>query len=665
MTANFLLKQHLKLSPNAQVKNLVPENLTEVPPEEEWKAGRFWYNTTIGKLQGVFLKLDSTTGLPIQPEELEIRIVGADILGPTKDGEFWPDGLFDFTEQTKIADAVDDINESLKDLSPAEPTLLRGDLNLIDQEFFTGKISRQSITAPDTLRMEGISEGDTINYIIADPTVSATLPTDGLFVKDVQQQQFGRADQGIIAAVIDDIYVDEGINLKEVFNEPGRDYYGVMQGYDPEIVQTVYDIEGNPYTTEINPNKENYKSSSGVLTINTVERYNDFKKWQRGTGTVNFEVEPGKHSLHVEHDGIISGSHLNEEIPTNPFKTNTFDVFFDPNNTAPTSTITNFELLTGDVKYISGVPFYYENISFSLNYRANDLFNYTYWDKPISLIMDGSDHDLLDWNDVNSSLNGLSVPLWSDEFVLLSYSINYNAQNTSTTNVSLTGKAGKPITGWGAESVVTKPILIDTYSISDNSTSLKETFLDEEYRMRIEVVNQDDSDDVILHSKGTWNSSLSLQNGNAQQFMGTLIKAQSNYNEYGVSIDYTGLSSVDQEYYRRLYNTENKPNSNGNLKIVTNGIIGTDFDVFIKLPEVTAWLDLNAYFDNEIFAENYNINGTGCASKIDKTANGYEIQWSAGTFSTADSGYGYLIKIVIKTINCIINEIEEISENWR
>ena len=79
--ADVLFKQHIKLSPNGQFKNLVVEKLDKEPPKEEWRDGRIWYNTTIGKYQGIFYKLDPKTGLPIEPKELEIRILGADELG--------------------------------------------------------------------------------------------------------------------------------------------------------------------------------------------------------------------------------------------------------------------------------------------------------------------------------------------------------------------------------------------------------------------------------------------------------------------------------------------------------------------------------------------------------------------------------------------------------
>src|SRR5574344_1027663 len=165
MASDFILKQTLKLSPNAQIKHLVPENLSEILPREEWKLGRIWFNNSIGKLQGVFLKLDKSTGLPVQPEEWEIRIVGADALGPTKDGEYWPDGLFDFTEQTKIADAMDDVSEALKDLAPSEATFLRGDLNL-KQPIKSGRVSKL-INTPNSFDLFDVQPGDLINYIIA------------------------------------------------------------------------------------------------------------------------------------------------------------------------------------------------------------------------------------------------------------------------------------------------------------------------------------------------------------------------------------------------------------------------------------------------------------------------------------------------------------------
>jgi hypothetical protein len=657
MAANFSLKQHLKMSPNAKIKNLVPENLPDVPPEEEWKLGRIWFNIAIGKLQGVFLKLDTSTGLPIEPHVMEVRVVGADALGPTEDGQYWPDGLFDFTEQTKISDAMDDVNEALKDLAPPEPTLLRGDLE-ITQELRTGRISKGVGSSPDALRMTGIFEGIEIDYIINDSNVELSLPTDGLVVKGESQQQFGRADKGVITAIINDQPADEGIDLGLLYNEDARDYYDVAQGYAPPNYQPVVDESGVETRIEINPNKDNYKSESGVLIINNVARYNGFKKWQKGDGNVVYSATPGRHTIKVEHAGTFKS---NDTV----LSTNEMEVFVDPNTTAPTTVIKSFEVVSGNTKYVSGIPFYNDGVTFSLNFEASSVFSYTYWDKPISLSMEGTTLGLVEWKDSASNLNGKTIPNWDDKFELNSYIVEYSHPNTITDTITLVTKAGKPSTGWGPESSISRKLLFDTNAATGHSNPLKESFIDEEYRMQPLTVDMNSISSVENATTGTWNSDVVLQEGQAQQFMGSLMKAQSNYSEFLVNVDYTSLAAADQNYYRRFFTDSTKPNYNGILKVVTDGTIGIDFDIFVKLPEVTAWLDVKDTFDAVEFSEDYNTDGTACGVDLVKTNDGYELPWTVGTFSTANTGYGYVIKVVIKTSNFKIDEIEEISENWR
>jgi hypothetical protein len=660
MSAEFKLKQHLRLSPNAQIKNLVPENLDTVPAEKEWKLGRFWFNTSIGKLQGVFLKLDKTTGLPVKPEEMEVRVVGVDALGPTKDGGYWPDGLFDFTEQTKISDAMDDVNEALKDLAPPAATMLRGDLVLIEQKQYVGKISSLTDTAPDKINLNGVSAGDEISYIIGSSNVKATLPVDGTVTKGKLQRQFGKADKGKIVVYSDEVLVDAGVDLYGLFNEPSRDYFGVTQGYDPTIKQDTHDFDGNPLSINANPNKEKYKSSTGSLIITKIERYNDFKRWQCGSGIINCNISPGRHTFRVEHDI----TDVNAEIPTPPFKTNTMELFYDPNSVPPSSKINGFNSKSGIPKFLSGIPFLNTKISFVFDYVAKNVFTYTYWDKPISIKMDGSTHDLLEWNSTKSTMKGLKVPLWNHEFSLVGYTISYDSPSTFADNVTITAKAGKPITGWGPSDTLVHKILIDTYPSTGNSTPLKETFVDEEYRININVINQNDSTSVSSNTVGTWDSTTNLKTGNAQQYMGSLIRAKSNFIDYNINTDYSSLSTSPQYYYRRIY-ANNKPNSNGVLKITTENIIGIDFDVHIKFPGITGWLNINKLFDTLEFTEEFTVDGTGCAATISKTTTGYECPWTVGTLSTVQSDFGYLIEIVLKTNKCIITEIEEISENWR
>lgn len=657
MAADFRLKQNLKMSPNAQIKNLVPENLSSVPAESEWKLGRIWFNTSIGKLQGVFLKLDTTTGLPIDPETWEIRIVGADALGPTKDGGYWPDGLFDFTEQTKIADAMDDVNEALKDLSPPEATLLRGDLVVSDQSFISGKISDHT-DIPIVINLDDLLPGTEIAYITTKDVLNASLPTDGVTIKGKKQTQFGRADKGTLVIVDDGVDVDAGVDLFSSFNEPSRDFYGIVQGFDAAVNQMVVDYDGNEVNFEANPNKMSYRSPTGALTVNTVERYNDFKKWQRGTGSLSYSVTPGKHSIHVEHRNVSNTSLL-------PAKTNTLNIFYDPNTTIPTVEILRFENKTGELKYISGIPFYNKSISFEVDFKAYDVFSYTYWDKPIQMAMSGTNLGLLSWNNPSSNLNVKDVPVWNDELHMVNYSFDHVTQKVVSDSITLQIKAGKPASGWGPETTLTMPFLLDTYDVSGNSTPLKETFNDEEYRIDSTKVDISILNDVINNTTGSWDSNISLGATDAQQMFGYLTKATINFEMYNIDIDYSVNALNNQTYFRRFYTVENKPNSNGILKIKTTGIIGLDFDLYIKFPGLTGWLDTKILFDIESFSTNYAVDGVGCGTALKKTSDGYEIPWTCGMLSTYDSGFGYAIQVVLKTSETKIYEIEEISDTWR
>lgn len=661
---DFRLSQNLKMSPSAQIKNLVPENLTDIPKKDEWKLGRIWFNTTIGKLQGVFLKLDRDTGQPVQPEEMEIRVIGGDLLGETRDGNYWPDGLFDFTEQTKISDAMDEVNEALKDLAPPEATLLRGELNLTGQKFLTGKVSILTNDSPNKLIMAGVNSGEELSYIVINPMIQADLPNDGLLVKGKQQQQFGKADQGIIAAFVDGVRVDDGIDLKTVFYNKGRDFADVFQGFDYPIEQIITDIEGKEISVLVNPNKDKFKSVTGALTIGKVERYNDFKKWQRGSGYLNITVTPGNHDIWVEHDGISSGAIMNAEIKTDPFKTNILKVFYDPSKTIPTSTTTNATVSSSQVKYISGIPFHNKDIKITFNYQAKNIFDYTYWDKPISIKITGCDHDLVEWNSKDSNLKNVLVPKWNDTFDLVNYVVDYSAKASIVDSLTITTKSGKPAYGWSKDENKTLTVLIDNTGLYGNSNSIKETFIDEEYRIDSVAINSDNLKSVLDYKLGIWDSTKKLKDDQAQQYMGSLIKAQSDFKKFNILVDYTTHANTEQTYCRRIYR-DGKSNSNGILKVDVKGEVGLDFDIFIKFPSITAWLNLNEMFDVEVFAENYLTNGMGCATKITKTKTGYNFDWTIGTFSTFDSGFGYLVKIVIKTSSVKITGIEEISDNWR
>ena len=92
--------------------------------------------------------------------------------------------------------------------------------------------------------------------------------------------------------------------------------------------------------------------------------------------------------------------------------------------------------------------------------------------------------------------------------------------------------------------------------------------------------------------------------------------------------------------------------------------IGTDYEVFIKFPTITGWLDITKLYDVQDFSNNKTVDGTGCAVNINKKSTSFEVDWTIGTNSTNDSNFLYVVKIILKNENTIINEIAEISNNW-
>ncbi len=658
MSADYRLQQHLKMSPNAQIKNLVPETLDDVPPETEWKLGRIWYNTSIGKFQTISLKMDSSTGLPVEPKVQEVVLLGSDELGFARDGEYYPDGLFNFNTTTKVSNAVDEINEALKDLAPAEATGLNGDLEITTTSGFkSGRVSKINVSGLQ-LKLDGVNEGDYIDYIILDNKLTATLPTTGFIVKDKQQLQYGKADQGIIKGFYDGSQVDTGINLFDNFSEISRDYFGVSQGYLPNINQEVTATDGTVSTVIANPNKENYISSTEFLTVNNIERYNDFKKWQKGDGIINIgtlpnqaAIEPGRHTFYIKHTDVLGGD----------YDTNESEIFYDPDNTEVSTTIETFSLNSGDTKYVSGVAFLNSNISFNLDLTVVNAFAYTYWDRPISLYSSYTDAGTLVWNDDNSNLSGETIPFWDDTINLSNHIINYTGSNKYDTDITLTAKGGKVSTSWGNTASSNLKLLVDTYNSSNNSSYLKETFNDEDFRL-IETTNFDIGEDII-DAVSTWDSTILLIENNAQQFMGKLQVAKDSYTQYGVDVDYTPFQHDEQTYYRPFYALD-KPNSNGTLKLSTTADIGIDYEAYIKFPGITGWLDINKLYDVQDFSNNKTVDGTGCAVNINSTSSTLTVDWTIGTSSTNDSNFLYTVKIILKNKDITINEIAEISSNW-
>jgi hypothetical protein len=632
MSADFVLKQHLKLNINGVVKNFVVEALDDIPPKEEWRIGRIWYNKNLNKIQYITYKTDNDGNIL---DEMVVKNIDDGILNFPADHTFL-DGLFQFTPKTKISDAIDEINEALKDLAPAEATTLRGNL-ILNNVYKSGYLSNN---IPNDFNIKDFKNGKFINYIVLNEKINCELPKQGVYEKGKQQLQFGKADEGEINLLLNDENI-LSVSLKNAFYEPSRDIDGAIQGYDYPIEQKLV-INGEEKIIEVNPNKDKFKDENekGELIISKVEKYNNFKKFQRGEGRFSVGLIKGENALKVIHKDVLGG----------PYETKELKVFYEPKGDEIELNLNNLKII-GNKKYLSGIGFLNNNIKVSFDLDIKNLFKYTYYLNPIKIKLPYMIEKEENWKNDASNLKDKDIPNYDDELKFENYVLNYDANNVQMEGIIVNIKAERPT---DIKSISeTLNVLIDTKQ--KTSENYVENFDDEYYRLSQNI--DFDNTDEIKNNINNWKSDEKLGDTDAQVYLGKLIKAKDKFGD----IDYTNNVNNNQVYIRPFI--FDKPSSNGKIKIITENNLGQDFDLYMKIPGVTGWLDLSKYFDVEDFDKNYKNDGTGCATEINKKFNEINVKWTIGTHSLNESDNMYLIKIVIKEKNTEIEKIEEISDN--
>ena len=528
---------------------------------------------------------------------------GSGKLGVPPDGTY-DDGLLDFTSDTQINDAVDQINEVLKYLAPEDAEELT-DLDF-SNTFASGKISGGT-------SLNYLTAGGSSNYITRDNTLNATTSEPSL--------RFNKADLGELRLYINDT-LDDTFDLAGHFNESEREG---DQSYPPA------------------------SSAGGKITVTFVGWHNNFPLWQRGNASLSIGLS-GATDYKIKLQHYIDASNVDDSTE--------YIIFHDPESGRPG--IASGPTVTEDTpvwKYLSGVKFYGANSTFKVSLTSdNKLFEYTYVDNPIHLEMAGM-------SPVDISLTDTAVsvphnpPNYDDQLTLTDKQITLDSANHAPNDAKLTATPRDP---WGngttAVEGTTEIRLVNTYG--NVSTNLIEYFQDENYRLP-STFNFDDKTAAIT---GQWDSTQALTNGNAQVFNGSLIYPHINYTTGYLpsqTVDYSSFSG-NQEYYRAISQT-GTPHNSGKLRL--DGITKADLDsgkiqIFIKLPTQTGWLDLSQPYNAATFT---GADGDGAQTSAEDVSGALEVGWSSGTFSTADSGYRYYLKIVIVDSSIEVGQVSEIG----
>ena len=379
-------------------------------------------------------------------------------------------------------------------------------------------------------------------------------------------------------------------------------------------------------------------SDNGYIEITEVCKYNNFSGYQKGKANVHLSFTVGFISFYLLH-----------RVGNDERKTPTYKLFYDDGNRPNVSLFTfMIDENRATYKYLSGLKYYYYNTGVDISIKAQDVFNKTYIQYPIELWASILSIKNISWND-NDSYGYSNPPNYNDEWNFTTQRFAFDKRTAG--EVLVCNARGKDAFGYGdLKTFSLDKTLYNTYD--NRATDKHEYFTDEYYRLQ-----EGDYDSVPNNITGQWDSTQLLINGQAQVYVNRLVYPQKNFNDYypQQNVDYT--SFIGEQKYFRAFRDSNIAHNSGSLHLrnITWDDVGNKIDIFLKLPSQTGWLDLSKDFNAALFT---GADGDGAMVGHSQSGDILIIDWTSGTFSTANSGWMYIIKLVLKDKNI------EITEMW-
>lgn len=295
--------------------------------------------------------------------------------------------------------------------------------------------------------------------------------------------------------------------------------------------------------------------------------------------------------------------------------------------------------------YLSGVRYLPVGAPLHVKAKALNVFDVAFHPQPLTIRCGQAGFADQNINFVpggSAELSGYSDPPESDEPFIVEKDITL-ASGFFSRDARVTAIARDP---FSASSPIDIPrqngrvILVNT--LSQQSTDLIEKFIDEKYCLPASAF-----DTVPGAITNQWTSANVLASGDAE-VGGGLRYPQINYGQGFITQtgqpDYSGRSG--NMVYCRAFRDSNDPHNSGILRLVGLALAdiqsGGEVKVELKLPGLTGWLDLGLPFDLGTFT---GADGDGCRT----AASGDEFSWTAGTFSTALSGWMVIVRVTLKS----------------
>jgi hypothetical protein len=526
----------------------------------------------------------------------------------------WLDGYHPFTYDMTVADAIDEINETLLEFIPHNITTIDGRDLVSDLEMVSGFI------ADGNVYVEGVV-GEFRDYLTMNGNFTVKTPADS----------FINADLGIIKAFINNVEVDS-FDLGKAFVEANRTgtqsaaSYGIKsQGAGDNV-----GIAGSDGSLRI--------STNGVISVQGISKLG-FRRVQKGEVYLLIKPSLLRHGYNT--------IQLKQFIALNIYQTHIFKFFYDGSAAKPNFTGTNTIIQKSLIsqKYLSGVRYYSTGDSFATMFNVINAFYSTYVAEPVLLDMEGLEAEPVEYSDYRIT-NVSDIP-HKDEIISFSGNITLNELSQYSIDARLTVATKNPFEAGQTFVSNSENRLVNTYS--SYSTNLVEPFLDEVYRLPVGEYNQ-----ILLSRMNQWNSKLQLTSADALVFDRGVRYANMSFSDYLPTqpADYS-LFSGSQSYTRSFYKMS--PNNGGYF--ILDGISQSDLTqnrilIDVKLPTQTGWLSLNKNYTVHDFT---GVDGDGCL--IDVVDN--KFYYSSGVFSTVFSGYSLIFRVTLPNATApVIKRIE-------
>ena len=579
---------------------------------------------------------DSNTVKYIKPSQLT---GGSGTIGAAEDGSY-ADGLFtSFTPSTPTGTAVDKINEVLKLLAPSPAP----DVNSINTTSSNGINAKLSFGSSNTGGATYADSGNSAGMTPIDTNGTYSVATQGTSERVGVYTTTSNVEGIINHDVANDQYANGISNF--VADSYGNGELGTLKLFVNDMATPVHSLDLSSFTGTGNPGSgsgTDFTSNSGFFDISTTKDATS----EGGTAFNIFKHRTTKYRIHpnAQREGW-NYAKVVHTIGSTDKTTNFIEWINDTDTTAITATGTAVSNVVGsDIFTLSGIK-YFKTASFDYDTTINNAHRAIHTSTPIVFNSQyGSITTATDQNSVNLLTTFPGVDVGED----FTKSINISASGAfdvshlpssgllnqgSTLSVDVVHPNDTKNQSGIAATSISNLLMWYTTSNSEEGEGGGETgledFRSETYRMQ--AGNYATQADVYTNNAYVtpWDSTIKVDSADAGHNTGLVcyqgfLKAPTNTllngnftsisNGPGSNADYSGITSGTRTYYRSF-----KKKSAGSVRdirltmrgsgtIVTNGTAfgnNTDnFKVYIKVPDVTGWMDLATEFSLDDISDN-------------------------------------------------------------